>query len=241
MAKKKTKNGRTYTIVTLISIIVLVPIAYLVLCAYGERSGVEFSPDDFSMRRFDYQNLPLINWTRRGIRYTSFENETAKTLVDKDWIRDNGRLPKRWHLVSESGGRFFFNGIPAECDARFLTDYFDVVDAKGKVWILQWNEANPKSAKIYWPLIAEMARQELYLPIPGLMEFVLNYPKPDEHDAFEADLLKQVSEAWYQAGITDQLKDSHQRAIERFDMAMAKGDGHPKAQQAKETSQSAAP
>lgn len=246
MAKKKQSNRRIYTIITLITLIIVLPILYLIFVAYGEKSGVEFSPDDFSFRSFDYCKFPLVNYTRRGIKYSVFTDASsanAEILIKDDWIRDNGRIPKRWHLISETGGWHFFSSgrISTDCDARFLTDYFHLTNDDGKTLIMKWTDDNPKSAKIYWPLIAEMARHDLYLPIPGLMEFVLGYPEPDKQDGFEAALLKRVSEAWYEAGITDQLENSHQRAIERFDIAMTIGDGHPKAQQAKETSESASP
>ena len=247
MAQKKQSNRRFYGILTLITLIIVLPLLYLLLAAFGERSGVEFSPDDFSFRSFKYNKLPLINYTRRGIEYSPIQSATsanADTLVKDDLIRATGRVPKRWHLTSETGGKFWSDGIPTACDARFLTDYFYLTNDDGKVSIMQWTDDNPKSAKIYWPLIAEMARHDLYLPIPGLMEFVLEYPEPDKpenFDGFEAALLKRVGEAWYEAGITDQLKNSHERAIERFEIALTSGDGHPEAQQAKETSESASP
>lgn len=227
-------------IITLIGTIVSLGIGFLILSAYGERSGVEFSPDDFSMRKFDYCNLPLINWTRRGIKYSDAPNGNAATLIADDWIRVTGRTPKRWHLVSETGGQLFPSGrMPSDCDARFLTEYFDTNNNSGENWIMNWTNDNPKSAKRYWPLIAEMARDELYLPIPGLMEFVLDYPNSDKDENFEAALLKRVSEAWYQAGITDQRNGSHQRAVKRFEMAISKDESHPEALQAKSISESA--
>lgn len=239
MAKKKTQNGRLLVIIALIVTVVIAGISFFIMSAIGEKSGVEFSPDDFTMRRFDYCNLPIINWTRRGIKYAVVFDSTAQTLIADGWIRKTGRVDKRWHLVSESGGWKFSDQIPTACDARFLTDYFNFTDSDGENLINKWNNDNPVSAKKYWPLIAEMARDELYLPIPGLMEFVLEHPEPDKDDEFMAELMERVADAWYQGGMTDQLEGRHKRAIERFDIALGNNKEHPLAEAAKATSEAA--
>lgn len=222
--------------------LIVFPILFMVLSAWGEKSGVEFSPDDFSMRSFDYCRLPLIGWTRRGIKYKDVDNATAEMLISDDWIRATGRNPKRWHLVSESIPALISqNRAPAACDARFLTTYFDLTDKDGNVQVVHWTDENPESAKIFWPIIAEMARDSLYLPIPELIQFVVNYPKPDKDETFEDKLNERVGEIWYQAGMTDQLKGQHERAIERFDMAIAKNPAHIEAAEAKKQSESSKP
>jgi len=239
MAKKKTQTGRLLLIIALIATAFVAVISFFILSAIGAKSGVEFSPDDFTMRRFDYCNLPIINWTRRGIKYVDVPDSTAETLIADGWIRKTGRVEKRWHLVSESGGWSSSFKIPTDCDARFLTDYFDYTNSDGENSVNKWNNDNPISAKEYWPLIADMARQDLYLPIPGLMEFILEYPEPDKDSEFLAELSKRVADAWYQGGMTDQLNGRHERAIERFDLALSKDSDHPLAEAAKATSEAA--
>jgi hypothetical protein len=242
MAKKKKQSGRTFVIVTVVVSLVVLPILFMLLSAWGEKSGVEFSPDDFSMRSFDYCRLPLIGWTRRGIKYKDVDNATAKMLIDDDWIRATGRNQKRWHLVSESIPALISqNKIPAACDARFLTEYFDLSNKDGIVLVTHWTDENPDSAKLFWPMVAEMARDSLYLPMPELMQFVLNYPTPDKDESFETKLTLRVGDIWYQAAITDQLKGQHERAISRFDMAIAKNPDHADAAEAKKLSQQKSP
>lgn len=238
MAKKKQRNGQLFTVILIVSIVVALPITYWILAAYGEKSGVEFSPDDFSMRSFDYCNLPYVNWTHRGIKYQKMSNAMADTLLADDWIRATGRTPKRWHLVSESGGAFS-SKTSAACDARFLTNYFDQISSEGENQVSKWTDENPESAKIFWPIIADMARDDLYLPIPQLMEFVLKYKEPDVADMFQPELEDLVAEAWYQAGITDQLNGNHKRAIKRFDAAVESCGEHYLASKAKKESESA--
>ena len=101
MGEKKKPKGRMFVIVTTLVTVVVCLLSYLFLIAVGEKAGVEFSPDDFSFRKFNYCKLPLLNWTHRGIEYKPHSNSTAETLMDDDWIRPTGRNPKRWHLVAE--------------------------------------------------------------------------------------------------------------------------------------------
>lgn len=240
MAKKK-QNGRLFVIITVVATVVLVPVSYMILSAMGERAGVEFSPDDFTMRSFNYCRLPLVGWTKRGIEYRNFPNDSAETLIADDWVRASGRTPKRWHLVSESGSTTASSGrkTSVECDARFLTKYFDFVSSEGENYIMKWTDDHPKAGKVFWPLIAELARDDLYLPVPDIMEFALEYPKMDDPDQFNAELKQLVADAWFEAAKSDQLNNRHQSATRRFDVAIRIGGGHLRAQQAKVKSQAA--
>jgi len=241
MAKKKKKSGLAF-VITLVVSIVVVSLSFLFLKAWGEKSGTEFSPDDFAFRRFDYCRLPILNWTYRGIKYTDIKNTVGDTLLADDWIRKTGRDPKRWHLVREKASGFGSSLHSLDCDAHFLTDYFDMYEDEGDNRIALWNDAQPKSAKIFWPLLAEMARGSLYLQIPEVMEFALEYPDADKSDLFEQELKEQISEAWYQGGLTDKTNGRHKRAIERFEKAMALGkNGHQAAATAKSESAAVSP
>ena len=73
------------------------------------------------------------------------------------------------------------------------------------------------------------------------MDFVLNHPGPDEDKDFESELNIRVGEHWYQAGLTNQLNGQHERAIERFEMAMATDVGNTLAAEAKLKSEAASP
>lgn len=243
MGKKKKQKGRWFVIIVVLTTVIVVPLTYLFLVAWGEKSGTEFSPDDFSFRQFDYCRLPFFGWTHRGIKHTVSENDFASTLIDDDWIRPSGRSPKRWHLVNEHSSSFIsVSQHSIDCDAHFLTDYFDMVDKEGLNRVANWNDTQPKSAKVLWPLIAEMARGNLYLQVPKVMEFALEYSQPDKSKSFKLELTNQISEAWYQAGLTDQANDRHKQAIERFDQAIALGEnGHRLAETAKSKSLAAAP
>lgn len=219
MASKKKQKGSVFVIVTVALAAIGLTISFLILSAMGEKTGIEFSPDDFSMRRFNYCRIPLINWTRRGIDYENVDCPTGQNLIADDWIRVTGRIPKRWHLVSESVG-YSTSRLPEECDARFLTKYFEFTNSDGENHIMKWTDANPKSAKVLWPEVAELARDALYLPIPALFEFAIDHSKADNDDKFIDELNLQLSKAWMAAAKTDQLTGRHKRAVSRFEKAL---------------------
>jgi hypothetical protein len=234
MAKKK-QNGPLFVIIAVFTVLLLVA-SFFILSAMGERSGVEFSPDDFTMRRFTYCRLPLINWTKRGIEYDAVPTESFQVLIDDDWIRASGRTPKRWHLVRATSGFDSSTGgknSPPECDARFLTKYLELTNTDGENYIMKWTDDHPKAAKVFWPLIAELARDNLYLPIPQLMEFAIEFPKMDDTERFNSEFEQLVANAWFEAAKTDQLNGRHERAIKRFDVAIKIGGDHPEAEQLK--------
>ena len=222
MADNKKQKSSFFVIMTLLLAVIVLPISYFILAGLGEKSGVEFSPDDFSMRRFDYNRVPFFNWTKRGIDYDPYPCPTAKTLIADDWIRVTGRTPRRWHLVSESR-MFSSEPLPAECDARFLTDYFEMSNSEGEIIVLKWTDSNPKSAKILWPLIAELARNQVYLPIPGILEFSLAHKKADNDSVFLKSLENRVATAWTDAARICQTNNNHVVAIKLFDKAIEIG------------------
>ena len=219
MANTKNQKGSVFVIMAVGSTVIGLPILFLIMSAMGEKTGIEFSPDDFSMRRFNYCRLPLINWTRRGIEYEDVSCPTGQTLIADDWVRVTGRIPKRWHLVSESSG-YSPSRLPEECDARFLTQYFEFTDSDGANFLMKWTNENPTSAKALWPEIAELARDKLYVPIPVLLEFAIDHPKADQDKKFVDRFNRQLSKAWLEAAKTDQLGGKHEQAISRFEKAI---------------------
>jgi len=136
---------------------------FLVGLAAGSVSGTEFSPDNFSMRSFRYTRLPLVGWTIRGRRFDDID-------LSVDLIQDGFITPqpiKQWHLVSEGS----FSSNNQNCDARFLIQLLNLKTSSdlSSYWI-EWNEKYPDHAKTFWPLVAELARDELYLVLPELVE-----------------------------------------------------------------------
>ena len=149
-------------------------VGFLILVSNGSVVGREFSPDNFSIRRFKYNKVPYLDWV---IVRKSTVDETP--YIQQELI-DLGILPinataKNWHLISEQN--LTRSLLPPECDARFLTHYLELKNYSNSNYLeifVEWNQEHPDLAPIFWPHIIEMAQQEAYLKIPEIMEFALN-------------------------------------------------------------------
>ena len=170
----------------LIGILIGIP-SVLVLGAiwfsWGMRSGVEFSPDDFTRRSFSYNKDPLFGFVFVGREYVTRTTDLETELISDGWIKPLIRTKKQWHLVSDS--RSNSELVSSDCDARFLTNYLDRTNSDFEnIWTV-WNRDHPKLAKVFWPVVAEMARDEMYLLLPDLMQFADNYNSKDTN-AFQS-------------------------------------------------------
>lgn len=147
----------------------LLPIGFLIIAPYALVEGEEFSPDDFSRRSFSYVQLPGVKWVLRGIEYQDVTSDIEKSLGSEGFISTTPA--KTWHLCQESYGT-----QPAEADARFLVDMLKLKSQKVEYVFFwqEWNENYPELAKVFWPLVAELARDEMYLVIPEFMELAMD-------------------------------------------------------------------
>jgi hypothetical protein len=230
MANEKKSGGAIFVITLMLTAVILVPIALFVIDARSVRSGVEFSPDDFTSRRFKYSSFPIFGSNSRGIKYFDNTATAAKILIADGWVKPVSSTPKVWHLVSENNtdnnGR-----LPAACDARFLTSYFDRTNNESQFIVIQWSEKHPKMAKAFWPLIAELARNEMYLAIPELFDFAMKYQGTDA-STFNDLFKSRVADAYVELGKIDQHNDRHDRAIFRFKRAIEIDDNNAEARNA---------
>lgn len=159
-------KGRGSGIVwAILSIVLLCIPAGIYLYVSGWVSGVEFSPDDFSRRSFHYNEMPFFGVSVRGISYDDSTPVFEQTLLNDGLIVDPNRPVKRWHLVSDS-----WSDIDSpDFDARLLCQFLDLRNELSEsVWI-KWNEDHPEFAKEFWPVIATLARENLYLDVSELM------------------------------------------------------------------------
>ncbi len=152
-------------------------------------SGVEFSPDSFTQRRFTYWRSPFTGIIRGKRILTSVDSE-CDSLVALNLIPVAGTIEKRWDLVSETLQTS--DVLSADFDARFLTQYLDYSTD-------QWNRNNVEKAEILWPEIALLVRERLYLQLPSVFHFAFNSPEEMSSEEFEEQLNDQLAEAWGQA------------------------------------------
>lgn len=176
-----------YFIVPMLALICLIPSC---IEFYGYPvSGVEFSPDSFTLRQFRYRRSPFTGIIRSK-RLLKTVVSDCDSLVALNLIPAKGTTILRWDLVSESLQTS--DVLSADFDARFLTQYMDYATD-------QWNRNNVEKAEILWPEITLLVRERLYLQLPSLFHFALNSPDELSNEEFEEQLNGQLAEAWFQA------------------------------------------
>lgn len=212
MSDRKKKSWLVRVLLGLALMLILGSIGFLVLLTTGIVQGEEFSPDDFSRRRFEYIRLPLLNWVVRGIEYTDIASDFEKSLGADGWISTTPATT--WHLYRE-----FRNPESAECDARFLVGLLKIKsdgDQYESYWE-EWNNQYPELAKPFWPLVARLARDEMYLAVPEFMQLAMDVEKGSATDAssFEKQLRKHLAESYQKFAKLDQAKGRTERALSR--------------------------
>lgn len=149
-------------------LLIAFPIGLLLLSGYSLVIGEEFSPQTFETRRFTYSRLP---WFGTPLSRRTVTDSTAvpqQLLLSQGLVVDPGGEP-RWDLVSD-------NWQPehsADFDAAILVGYLRMGNPDGEDYWPAWNDANPDHAQVLWPLVAELAREDLYLVLPPLFRIAM--------------------------------------------------------------------
>lgn len=204
-----------------------IPLLLVILYGIGQTSGTEFSPDDFSRRNFYYNQTPYFDWVITGKTYSDATRPFDQSLVIDGFVVPvvNVNKSRTWHLVSDSGSSESF--MSAGCDARFLTSFLDLTDDEGEDYWLGWNERHPNAAKIFWPRVAELARNEMYLKIPDIMQFAMEY-ESDDAKLFSRELDALVSQSYLELGQIDLELKRFERAESRIQLSIRhRTDGNP--------------
>jgi len=206
-----------YFWITLLIGVVAAPSCLLILFGMGQNSGREFSPDDFSRRTFHYNQVPGLDWVILKKTYSDSTTVLEGDLVADKLIKPVINQKKKWHLIWDSGDGGGL--ISHECDARFLTEYLDMTDDEGANYWTQWNEKFPDSAKIFWPRVADLAREEMYLKIPDVMQAAMELDA-DEPDEFQLVLDRLAANIYFELGGIDLELDRLERARHRLDRSI---------------------
>ncbi|MCA9124879.1 MAG: hypothetical protein H6822_09195 [Planctomycetaceae bacterium] len=155
----------------LIGIILVYAVLY-----FGSINGEEFSPDSFKRRRFAYLEFPLIGVQITPISHNDTTNDLEKYLSTQKLLPKAAKPQNRWDLVLATKGSR--NG--AQGDSRILCQYSDAVDKDGDSIWLTWSEKNVELAKVLWPAIAKVARQEFYSFVPDLFVLARSASGPEQ-------------------------------------------------------------
>ena len=158
----------------------------------GQVWGEEFSPDDFTRRRFSYNVMPIFGVTIRGVQHYPSTSVFEQTLVADGWIQTRTTNPQTWHLVNDSVS----DNDSSDFDADILVGLLNEKDSEGdEIWS-QWTDKYPKHAKIFWPAIARLARNDLYWAVPDLMNVAREFEK-DGSPLFQRSIDKLVSKSFF--------------------------------------------
>lgn len=217
--RKRRFSKALYIGLAILGLIFVTLVVVPVMMSSGQHYGQEFSPDDFSRRSYSYQVLPILNRTVTGIQYTSVQSDIGSELVLDGWIKPTGNQTKSWHLLWDGNTQYGYGTKRArDCDAHLLTDFLDKEDEDGNIWST-WNNNFAGNAKVFWPILARMARDEMYLKTPKVMYFALKYPK-DDPKAFEKELHQLVSDAYLELGQLDLEMGLSQRGKQRIETSL---------------------
>lgn len=213
-----TSRAPFYLKIALVSLVLITPIVLLVIFGMGQTSGEEFSPDDFSRRSFSYNRVPYFEWTLIGKQYIDVTPTLEQMLVDEGLITTTKNNPQVWHLYRDSGTSFGEVKSP-DCDANLLISYLDLLTPEGELLWELWNKKYPESAKVFWPIVAELARDEMYLAMPDIMRLALSIDD-DKPKLFAEQLDLAVGAAYVDLAMIDQDNRRFERAVERLSRAI---------------------
>lgn len=211
-------RGQSFLPIALVGLVLLTPVFLLVMFGLGQTSGEEFSPDDFSRRSFSYNRVPYFKWTLIGKHYVDITPALEQTLVDDGFITAEKNNPQVWHLCRDSGTSFDEDKSP-DCDASLLVAYLDLLNPDGDSLWDSWNEKYPASAKVFWPIVAELARNQMYLAMPDLMRIALSIDN-DEPILFAEQLDLTAAAAYLDLAEIDQINGEFERAVKRLSRAI---------------------
>ncbi|MEM6778501.1 MAG: hypothetical protein AAF670_12655 [Planctomycetota bacterium] len=168
----RTRPGRLANIwITLVSVLMIAVLLFVMEVWFGHVVGVEFEPNQFQVRSFQYYEIPWIQIQLTPIRRTVSSPETARYLTQNSLLGPAGK--PRWDLVSVARSR----GNPRFADAALLTDQLELERQGQAVW-KKWSQDHPKLAAILWPRVASLARRELYLLIPDILWHMRSWDDP---------------------------------------------------------------
>jgi hypothetical protein len=174
---------------------------------FGQISGQEFAPDTLERRRYSYYELPVVRIQVTPIWRSVSRPELEQALVDGKYVEISSP-PGRWDLIAS----YRLAQMLREGDAQILSNYLDAWNDAGEVHWLQWTTSHPAIAKILWPEIVKLARQELYFFMPELFELAA---ERTDAQAFQGDL-KQILARKYEELAQVEVELQNSAAAVRF-------------------------
>ncbi len=185
----------------------------IAVASFGAHTGEEFCPDSFKRRSFVYYQVPVVRFQISPVSRTDRTNPLEIYLSNSGLIPPGMRGSPRWDLVTSISGSRRWTG-----EASILCNYLDQQDDKDNYVWLNWSKENPQLARSLWPKIAEVARRQLYLLIPDLMQLA---DTAEDAERLSVQASSQLADAYFWLAQTHEQLRNHEDAIHFYTWAIA--------------------
>jgi 3-methyladenine DNA glycosylase AlkC len=221
-----------YTLWVVLGTLAAALFVYVATLWFGGVHGTEFSPQTFERRSYSFYELPLVRWQVTAIRHDDLTGTTETFLTTNSYIpAPPAGAPQDWHIIVGSQG----TKLARKGDASILMQYLDAQDSADYHRWVKWSEDNPKLAKIFWPAVQRLAKDDLYVFIPDLF---LLAKEADDPVKLQASLDQLVAAKLLFLARRLQARDEHANAIKLLDDAIQLDPANKELPKARETSKS---
>lgn len=169
MAAKRTggwTNWLGYLLVGVGAVLGVTLAGLVAVVAFGSRHGTEICLETLERRSYSYYEAPLLGIQLTGAKYLELPDPLAELFLSEGFFVEPPAQKKSWRLVES----YFSAAEGPETDAKILTRYLDAHDASHEQPWLAWSKQNLPLAHTLWNAVAALARRDLYLHIPELMD-----------------------------------------------------------------------
>jgi hypothetical protein len=180
---------------------------------YGSVSGEEFSPGRFQRRSYHYWEIPLVHIQITPLQKQDETNDLENYLVQQKLILPANESRPRWDGVRLR--RADFEASPG--DALILCRYLDQQDADGGLIWLNWSKQEPELAKVFWPVVADLARSKLYILAPEFFHMAQTASSPQ---ALRNDMAERMARECEQFARVEEQLGNAPKAAEWFAAAL---------------------
>ncbi len=190
------------------------------MLTFGRVNGQEFAADHFRRRDFAYYQIPLVHLQVSPVHYSTAKSDLTGHLKSNKLLGSPNKIPERWDLVElHVAGQLVRRG-----DAAILTQYLDTVDSDENLVWLGWAKNHPKLAQELWPVVARLARENLYPMVPDVLRAAQHEQDPTR--------LKTVLQAYLAEQLivfadVESRQGQHDTAVEYYSMALDYQPGNP--------------
>ena len=163
---KSAKSDKlAYIVVAIVGICGTGLIALWAIVQFGHVEGDEFSPDTLVRRTYEYHQIPWLRVQITGIDRVDTSGDLVQHLKTAKIVTPRNQQSPQWHTIQATAHGM---ELPPG-DAAILFRYLDASTAPaGQDW-LTWTNNHTPEAGVLWPVVAQLARDQLYLHVPELL------------------------------------------------------------------------